>query len=81
MQILCLQCFQILQKAFHRISRGMTHVYKCMFACKDYLNTIVVSPSKTTTSPQQVHEGHTDEAIHIQDQVGFLNVHKQQKNL
>lgn len=38
---------------------------------------MVILPSKTTTSPQQVHEGHTDEAIHIQDQVGFLKVQKQ----
>lgn len=30
------------------------------------------SPSKTTTSPEQVHEGHTNEAVHIQDQVWFL---------
>lgn len=37
----------------------------------------VVSPSKTATSPQQVHEGHTNEAIHIQDQVGFLKNAKQ----
>lgn len=48
-----------------------------MFSFKDHLNTISGSPSKTATSPQQVHKGHTDEAIHIQDQVGFLKEQKQ----
>ena len=37
----------------------------------------MVSPCKTTTSPEQVHKGHTDEAVHIQDQVGFLTQQNQ----
>lgn len=52
-----------------------------MFSYKDNINTIVFSPSKTTTGPQQVHEGHTDETIHIQDQVGFLKVQIQTNNI
>ena len=36
-------------------------------------------PCKSTTSSEQIHKGHTNEAIHIQDQVGFLIQQNQQR--
>lgn len=44
----------------------------CLFLYFVDGTVFIVSPCKTTTIPKQVHKGHANEAVHIQDQVGFL---------
>lgn len=55
------------------IEKDKLRLWETMFKLKRrHCKVFIGLPCKSTTSSEQVHKGHTNEAVHIQDQVWFL---------
>lgn len=44
----------------------------CINKLKTFFLEFVSPPCEAATGPEQIHKGHADESVHVQDQVGFL---------